>query len=124
MPATTQDDAALSAQLKDRSNSQQASYAHMHTLQPAGSAAPQQQATATGNGSDSSQNDQIGQQESPAAPPVQTASDQSNTPSSNEADPAILSLANNNDLNVSTLARQAHKAKGEPPQDEVIIALH
>ena len=40
-------------------------------------------------------------------------------------DPAILSLANNNDLNVATLAREASKAKGEdePPQDEVVISL-
>lgn len=42
------------------------------------------------------------------------------------ADPAILSLANNNDLNVSTIARQAYKAKhgDEPPQDEVVVSLH
>jgi hypothetical protein len=40
-------------------------------------------------------------------------------------DPAILSLANNNDLNVSTIARQANKAKHgeEPPQDEVVVSL-
>ncbi|HVI60646.1 MAG TPA: PrgI family protein [Candidatus Saccharimonadales bacterium] len=55
------------------------------------------------------------------------------------SDPAILSLANNNDLNVSTLAREAYKAKSdekppreaykakngeEPPQSEVVISLH
>lgn len=40
------------------------------------------------------------------------------------SDPAILSLANNDDLNVATLAREAHKAKGEePPEDEVVITL-
>ena len=41
-------------------------------------------------------------------------------------DPAILELANNDDLNVATIARQAHK-KGrdkEPPSDEVVISLH
>jgi PrgI family protein len=40
-------------------------------------------------------------------------------------DPAILELANNDDLNVATIARQANKAKGkkEPP-DEVVISLH
>jgi hypothetical protein len=41
-------------------------------------------------------------------------------------DPAILSLAGNNDLNVATLAREAYKAKhdGAPPPDEVVISLH
>ncbi len=38
-------------------------------------------------------------------------------------DPAILGLANNDDLNVETIARQANKRKEEPP-DEVVISLH
>lgn len=39
-------------------------------------------------------------------------------------DPAILKLANNNDLNVATLAREAKKAKdSDGPEDEVVIAL-
>lgn len=50
----------------------------------------------------------------PATPPPQV------TP---QANPAILELANNNDLDVATIARQAHKNE-EPPQDEVVIALH
>jgi hypothetical protein len=53
--------------------------------------------------------------ETPPKPPV-TA----------QADPAILELANNDDLNVATIARQANKAKDkkEPPDDEVVISLH
>jgi hypothetical protein len=46
------------------------------------------------------------------------------TPKTN---PAILELANNDDLNVATIARQANKkAKGKkrPPDDEVVIKLH
>lgn len=40
------------------------------------------------------------------------------------ADPAILSLANNNDLNVATLAHEAKKAKSDnSDDDEVVIAL-
>jgi hypothetical protein len=39
------------------------------------------------------------------------------------ADPAILSLASNNDLNVATLARQAKRDRGDEPQDEVVISL-
>lgn len=41
-----------------------------------------------------------------------------------QPDPAILNLAHNNDLNVATLAREAHKAKGFSDDDEVIISLH
>jgi hypothetical protein len=46
-------------------------------------------------------------------------------PMTPQRDPAILELANNDDLNVATIARQANKAKGkkEPP-DEVVISLH
>lgn len=45
------------------------------------------------------------------------------TPMPSTPDPAILSLASSNDLNVATLARQAKKQKGEAP-DEVVISLH
>ena len=46
----------------------------------------------------------------------------SSTPTS---DPAILNLANNDDLNVATIARQADKMRdAEPPQDEVVVKLH
>ncbi len=39
--------------------------------------------------------------------------------------PAILELANNDDLNVATIARQANKKnKKRPPNDEVVIKLH
>jgi hypothetical protein len=39
-------------------------------------------------------------------------------------DPAILELANNDDLNVATIARQANKKrKNEPPADEVVVSL-
>jgi hypothetical protein len=53
------------------------------------------------------------------AEPVQPAA------SAPAPDPAILSLASNNDLNVATLARQANKAKEtrQPLQDEVVISL-
>jgi hypothetical protein len=40
-------------------------------------------------------------------------------------DAAILELANNDDLNVATIARQADKVRNpEPPEDEVVINLH
>lgn len=40
------------------------------------------------------------------------------------ADPAILTLADNNDLNVATLAREAKRVKGDDePKDEVVVPL-
>jgi hypothetical protein len=93
--AETAEEIALAAQMRAQNNSQQASYSHMRTVQPIGNTPVPAE---TSNS---------------AVPPAVTA-----TP-----DPAILSLANNNDLNVSTLAREASKAKGDSP-DEVVISLH
>ncbi|HSX23974.1 MAG TPA: PrgI family protein [Candidatus Saccharimonadales bacterium] len=44
-------------------------------------------------------------------------------PSSTEANPAILRLASNDDLNVATIAREANKQAQKPPDDEVVISL-
>jgi hypothetical protein len=56
---------------------------------------------------------------SPASQPAQP------TPMTLQADAAILNLASNDDLDVATIARQAHKATDpEPPEDEVVISLH
>lgn len=54
----------------------------------------------------------------------QTISD--TPPMTPPTDPVILNLANNNDLNVATLAREAYKVRNndQPPQDEVVISLH
>lgn len=59
-------------------------------------------------------------QQTDAANPVQPPVEPVTAPS----DAAILSLASNNDLNVATIARQAHKARNpEPPEDEVVVSL-
>lgn len=86
---------------------QPSAYSHMRTLKPLGQQAADDQAAKA----------------RAAAQQPKTSSIPSGT---NAGDPAILSLANNNDLNVSTIARQAHKAKhsDEPPQDEVVVSLH
>lgn len=92
----TDDEAVLSSELRSQADSQQA-YGNLRTLQP------------------------LGPQAAPTnpAPPVQTAMTAS-------SDPAILSLSNNDDLNVATIAREAHKAKQNDngAQDEVVISLH
>lgn len=109
------DEAALSAALKAKNASnKQVYHSHLRTIQPLGSQ-PQptddtQQVAATSD--------------QPAGPQAPTdANSPGAAPSPPPYDPAILSLANNNDLNVATLAREAHKAK-EELQDEVVISLH
>jgi len=57
----------------------------------------------------------------PATPTQPAITDQSRVTGS--TNPAILELANNNDLNVATIAREAQARNPEPP-DEVIISLH
>jgi hypothetical protein len=98
----TADEAALVAQLKAQNSSQQVSYSHLRTLQPLGAQQPQA-----------------------AAPPANGVATSSAPAVTANPDPAILSLANNDDLNVSTLAREANKARHgeEPAQGEVVISL-
>lgn len=60
--------------------------------------------------------------QSPAEPAATAAPDPSVAA---KVDAAIINLASNNDLDVATIARQAHKAAGdELPNDEVVITLH
>lgn len=99
--AYTADEVALSERLKAQARSQQLAYGNLRTLQPQGG--------------------QPGGVPGPAVTSVGSASATATTPS----DPAILSLANNDDLNVSTLAREAQRAKDEESgQNEVVISLH
>jgi len=56
----------------------------------------------------------------PAAP--QTAADSPHPPVTAPPSPAILELANNNDLNVATIAREA-QARNAGPTDEVVVSL-
>jgi hypothetical protein len=93
------DEQTLAASIKARNHQQDVSYSHLRTLRPLDNTPVEQAAKAEPN---------------PAT-----------APSTQQTDPAILSLASNNDLNVATLARQAKKAKGDdlPPHDEVVISL-
>lgn len=64
----------------------------------------------------------VGQQQQNT--PLMQPKTPTNTPVTAQTDAAILDLANNNDLDVATLARQAEKArKPELPEDEVVISL-
>ncbi|HEX8762211.1 MAG TPA: hypothetical protein VF733_00435, partial [Candidatus Saccharimonadales bacterium] len=59
----------------------------------------------------------------PGTAGTQAAQNPATPPVTQQRDTAILDLARNDDLNVATLAREAQKRTGPPP-DEVVISLH
>lgn len=93
------EEAQLASQLKANAASHPAPYGHLHTVQPLG---------------DTPQPADPGTQAQPVPPMTATP------------DPAILSLANNDDLNVATLAHEAKRVKDEEGNstNEVSISLH
>lgn len=108
--ASPADEAALSAGLATRANSR-LSFGNLRTVRPAGS----------------SRQDDAQQSSDDNQPPAQPDApvQQSSQPVTAPDDPAILSLAENNDLNVATLAREARKNKGdEQLGGEVVVSLH
>lgn len=110
---TTPDEAALAAQLSAQASSRQVSFGNLRTLQPLGSPA----AAAVANVPPAAA------AASTSPPTAVAAQDDTVTVTS---DPAILSLAKNDDLNVATLAREAQKNRGgeNQPRNEVMISLH
>ena len=95
------DEAAIAKQLANNTKNTQAWFGNLRTIQPL----------------------TPGQASQPA--PTNTVAPVSQpTPVKPPTDPAIISLANNNDLNVSTLAHEARRAKGEDDPNEVVISLH
>jgi hypothetical protein len=102
LPAAA-DDSVLSQQLRQQAGSQQSAYSHLRTVQP------------------------LGAQPAAAYVPAPNVTLPNPSPATTVAsDLAILELAGNNDLDVATLAREAHKAKGrddQPESDEVVISL-
>lgn len=103
MPAVMpgQSEADLAQQLHARQANRHVPYEHLRTLQP------------------------LGSQPAPQTP-VQEHTNPSTSTMTTAPDPDILTLANNNDLNVTALAHEAERAKHkkqEPPEDEVVISL-
>jgi hypothetical protein len=97
------DDAALSQQLHSHSAQQDMSSAHLRTIQPGGTSQPAHH--------------------SAVSKAARAATAKPVTP---KVDPAILELANNNDLSVATIAREAnrHSSQERPDEpDEVVISL-
>jgi hypothetical protein len=90
------EEARLSSELKSK-HSAPAPYGNLRTMKPSGS--------------------------QPAKPAKKTTAKAVPPPVTPKADAAILSLADNNDLNVATLAREAKRAKGEDSGQEVVVPL-
>lgn len=112
--ATPEEEALLDKIRSDKSNPDASYNSHMRRIDPL--SATQQSNTnnpapqATDNGRQNT-GDRIQATNDSPAPTAAT-------------DPAILGLANNDDLNIETLARQAEKSKKQPPaSDEVIVPL-
>lgn len=108
-PPTPLSEQELLEQLRSRHKSMPQSFNHMRIIQPTDK---QHQVPIAGPGP-------LPVPSLPPPPPPPPA------PVTPPTDPAILELANNDDLNVATIARQANKAKGvQGPNDEVVISLH
>lgn len=89
------DEASASQKIKSSKSQSKTALSHMRQVKPADSKSKAKKST--------------GASDKPLAP---------------AADPAIIDLANNDDLSVATIARQAHKATGQSSSDEVVISLH
>lgn len=116
----TADESALVAESKVLNASRQASNSHLRTIQPIDDSQPPPL--------DDMQYYPNGATWQPPVPyqPVDPVNISVDPPMTPPPDPVILNLANNNDLNVATLAREAYKVKhddDEPPRDEVVISL-
>ena len=100
MPLSSEEKALLDKIHKEKDHTQPPTFGHMKVILP-----PSQQKTKAKT--------QV-PKPAPVDQPVET---QKARP-----DPALMQLADNDDLNVATIARQANKKK-EPPEDEVVISL-
>jgi hypothetical protein len=97
-PVAIDDDKSLLAQLHPDSLGS-AAYGRMKVVQP------------------------LGDKPLPVAQPTSPSIPAVAPPTPPAVDPAIIELANNDDLNVSTIARQAKKARDQEPPDEIVVSL-
>ena len=94
---TTEEESLLAKQLHTSKDKQMPAYGHMRTIKPIG--------------------------DSPPKSTDKNKSANNTTTGSRPTNPVILNLANNDDLNVATIARQANKS-GADTSDEVVVSLH
>ncbi len=113
-PTTKADEQAILNQLHADHQRGSAAYGHMRTIRPADESTQYtvhstQQKTKTNDSQQSNQG--------------QATDNGGRTTGRTASDPAILGLANNDDLDVATIARQANKKRGQEPPDEVVVSL-
>lgn len=128
----TPEEAALAAKLRAQHDSQQIYFGNLRTIQPLGAKQAQQPASSWPQAAQSAVSSLAPATDMTNRPQQQTGQtgvvpDADPVPEqlTEQPDPAILSLANNNDFTVETLAREAKRAKGEDlGEDEVVISLH
>lgn len=115
----TADELAAGQELKQKNDDAVAiSYAHMRVLQPSG------QVVDPANPSVDTYRPEAGQDGMMAGDQyVNGGVPAPSQPVTPQPNPAILELANNDDLDIATLARQAHREINKAP-DEVEIRLH
>ena len=105
--AVTPEEEAVIRELEAQEQNQNQAYTHFHTIQPLSV----QQAQA-----------KVQAAQAAAAEAATRAAEAEKAKMTQAPDAAILQLATNDDLNVATLAREAHKRQQE--QGEVVISLH
>jgi hypothetical protein len=116
----TADDSALLEKIHKQQAQGQPANGHLRTLQPLHdkNGNPVAQPAAAPDPSQSASQDTPAQAPAAIQPTPEPVKTQTTTPN-----PAILGLAQNDDLNVATIARQAEKLKGND-DGEVVISLH
>jgi hypothetical protein len=117
----TPEEASLAESIKQQNQSAMAiNYGHMRVLQPAGDPYASSNGTAPIDYQASTQIPApvYSSQVDSSSAPLQAAQ-----PVTRQPDPAILDLANNDDLDIATIARQAKREIDKSP-DEVEIRLH
>ncbi|MDB5175775.1 MAG: uncharacterized protein JWM81_633 [Candidatus Saccharibacteria bacterium] len=113
-PVPTAEEQAVVERAMALNSSKQVSNSHLRTLQPISQQVPQPAQSEPARLEPVSLSTAAPTAQPPTTPQPVTA----------QPDAAILNLANNNDLNISTLAREAQKAKNiSGSDDEVVISL-
>lgn len=117
------DEASIVADLEaHKQQSEGAFYGHMHTIQPLSVQNDQQHAAVPPPTlQDSAQTQPAAASQTVPAQDNTLAPQNANAPVTPAGRTAILQLANNDDLNVATIAREAERSA---PQNEVVIKLH
>jgi hypothetical protein len=119
IPEPTADEAAIIAKVEAENAHPSMWKSHLKTIQPLSNEQP-----VTGSDASVSAQGPAAFVADTGAPDATSIANQPKTGETPAAQPAILSLANNDDLNVATIARQAQRLNEGKDGNEVVISLH